>query len=325
MSVRILFTGVNSGIHKMSATDAELPSIAERLGHYLCLDIFDSPDVVICVDYDNRYKTLLLDAQASGVPLALVKQEPPVVNLSHRWENPSGLFNLVISRAKADQAPQFPAAQNWDVRLLTRDSRLNKIVAISADKWSSVPGELYSLRRKMYAHDSRIELFGRGWTDNNWKRFQRVIKELMIAVRHGIVPKLTNLPFAFIKPLDFKGVAEDKMEVLSRYHAALVIENDPTSLSEKVVDCLLAGTIPVYVGPPTSSFGIPEGLIIRSKADVSSLTSALDLALETDSQEFRSMAWSWASQDTSREHWSSGSVGARLITHIVRKTVKSSA
>lgn len=324
MSIKILFTGVNSGVAKISKFDKGLAGIARRQGYEVCQNIADSPDLLICIDYDPRYKKLLREAGDSGVPLVLVKQEPPVVIPSHRWANPSGLFDFVITRAKAEHTPIFPAHQHWDTGYLTRDVRLSKIVAISADKWSSVPGELYSLRRRVYSRDARLDVFGHGWTDTKWKRLQRVVKELLIPLKHGVMPTLANLPFAFDEPLSFKGIAGNKLEVLSSYHASLVIENDSSSLSEKLVDCILAGTIPVYVGPPTSPFGIPESLIIRSEADIESLTRALDLALETDSQEFRSRAWSWASQANSRENWSGESVGTSLLSHIVSQITNNS-
>jgi hypothetical protein len=168
----------------------------------------------------------------------------------------------------------------------------------------------------MHSRNARIELFAHGWADSKWKRLQRVVKELLIPLKYGIRPTLANLPCGFDQPLSLKGVAGNKLEALSSHHAALVIENDSRSPSEKVVDGLLAGTIPVYVGPPTSPFGIPEGPIIHSEADMKSLAHALDLAPEVDSREFRSRAWSWASRATSREHYSIESGGTRLISHI---------
>ena len=320
MSRRILFTGVNSGLSKMLENDAELPSIAKKLGHQLCSDLDQRPDVVICIDYDRKFKNLLVTARGLGVPLVLVKQEPPVVNPTHLNENPAGLFDLVISRAKADQKPTFPPAQIWDTTHIAKSTRLKRIVAISADKWSFIPGELYSLRRLMYATHSRITLYGRSWTDSNWTRFRRLLKELVIAASHGVVPKLANMRLAFKIPLNFQGVADNKLEVLSRYHAALVIENDATSLSEKLMDCILAGTIPVYVGPPTESFGIPNDLVVSCEPDASSISTALDLALERNSKEYRAKVWAWASQDSSRSAWSDESVGTTLLDYIVDKT-----
>jgi len=146
----------------------------------------------------------------------------------------------------------------------------------------------------------------------------------LIPLKHGVMPTLANLPFAFDEPFSFKGIAGNKLEVLSSYHASLVIENDSSSLSEKLVDCILAGTIPVYVGSPTSPFGFPESLIIRSEADIESLTRAPDLALEIDSQESRSRAWSWASQASSRENWSDEYVGTLLLPHIVSQITNNS-
>jgi hypothetical protein len=125
------------------------------------------------------------------------------------------------------------------------------------------------------------------------------------------------LAFAFLKPLNFKGIARNKLEVLSAYHASLVIENDESSMSEKLIDCILAGTIPIYVGPPVLAFNIPEDLVIHSKSDTSSIERAMDEALRWDSKDYRSRAWDWASQNITRSTWDSEEVGIRLLAHVI--------
>ena len=56
-----------------------------------------------------------------------------------------------------------------------------------------------------------------------------------------------------------KGIAKSKAETLSRYRFALCFENQvlPGWITEKIFDCLFAGTVPVYWGAPDVLDRIP--------------------------------------------------------------------
>ena len=62
----------------------------------------------------------------------------------------------------------------------------------------------------------------------------------------------------------YRGVTQDKRELLSRYRFALVFENTrfPGYVSEKLFDCLFAGAIPVYDGAPDVSRYVPHHVFI---------------------------------------------------------------
>jgi hypothetical protein len=62
----------------------------------------------------------------------------------------------------------------------------------------------------------------------------------------------------------YRGPVEDKLRVLTRYQFALAIENTrfPGYISEKLFDCLFAGTIPVYDGAPDALRDIPRDVFI---------------------------------------------------------------
>lgn len=81
---RILFTGVTPGVASDSADYAGLAASAHNLGHYICKDFSENPDLVICINYKNEYKRIIRKAKTLGVPTVLVKQEPPTVIPEHR-------------------------------------------------------------------------------------------------------------------------------------------------------------------------------------------------------------------------------------------------
>ena len=62
----------------------------------------------------------------------------------------------------------------------------------------------------------------------------------------------------------WRGKAGDKMEVLSQYKFAICYENAPYNgyVTEKIYDCLAAGTIPIYLGAPDIKEIVPDNCFI---------------------------------------------------------------
>lgn len=313
----ILFTGATPGVSSGSSHHTGLAASAHNLGYHICQDFSEDPDLVVCVNYKKKYKKLIRKAKTLGVPTVLVKQEPPTVIPEHRQANPGNLFDKVVTVGVANNEPMFKVEVSWDTRFISRSDRQNNIVAISADKWSFYSRELYSLRREVYSTDSRVDLYGNGWRQSNWKRVIRLTKELLIVLRSGCLPKLANLKLAFRAPKNYLGAIEDKKDILSRYRVSLVIENDDSAMSEKLVDCILSGTIPVYVGPEVSAFGIPDDIVVQSEPNLDSVIKSMTLALELDPISFRKRALAWASLESSKNNWDSKKIGEELVNNLV--------
>jgi hypothetical protein len=53
-----------------------------------------------------------------------------------------------------------------------------------------------------------------------------------------------------------------------------VIENSADYLSEKLIDAVISGTIPIYVGPNLNTFGLPAELAYQVNGDLSSIREA---------------------------------------------------
>jgi hypothetical protein len=146
-----------------------------------------------------------------------------------------------------------------------------------------------------------------------------VIKEIVISLRFRFMPTIGNIRWAFLKPASYLGVAKSKVETLSSYKVSLVIENNGSYMSEKLVDCILAGTIPVYVGESISGFQVPQDLVVVSRPEVGSIIESIDEALSWDSYEFRLRAKEWASREGIKERWESEYVIVRLLDHVQDK------
>jgi hypothetical protein len=133
-----------------------------------------------------------------------------------------------------------------------RQQRFHRIVMISGNhKPVSYHSELYSKRIDALAGLFKFEcvdLYGRGWErwwsrNSMWLPYWRHRKILMSI---------------------YKGACASKYEVMSQYHFALCFENMAMNgyITEKIFDCLYAGTIPIYLGAKDISDLIPEDVYI---------------------------------------------------------------
>jgi len=314
--MNIFFAGKKSGLNSAPNDNSSVARIAKNMGHTIDADNKKFPDIAICVDFSSKDVRALKSLKKKGVPLVLVKQEPVVTAPVHRHANPKGLFDMVITRGDPNSDLKFNTFQEWDTRFLTSRQRKSRVAAINANKWSAVPGELYSLRRKCYALDPRVDLHGHGWAEGFSATGLRMAKEIFIAISSGIVPQISNLRWGFLLPANYQGPAEDKILSLSAYKVSLVIENCQSYMSEKLVDSILAGCIPVYVGADPKLFDIPDDLYVRAAPDSESVKKSIDRALEMNHTEFLLSAKNWAESPGVKETWEHVAVVESLIRHV---------
>lgn len=112
------------------------------------------------------------------------------------------------------------------------------LTAITADKKSDIPGELYSERARVYT-----------WFENNRPDDFEF---------YGIRWKKEEHP-------GYKGTVEDKLKVYHNYKFAICLENtrgDADYVTEKIYDCLCAGIIPIYGGAKNIKDYVPENCYI---------------------------------------------------------------
>lgn len=230
----------------------------EHISNYYSLGILDN------------YKALL---QRKDVRLkAFVIFEPPVVDprlyralteLTSAFErvyihNTIGdgysLKGVDVSKLRKLYWPQPRAeviAQYWE-----RTERSNRIVVINGNHIPrKVPNELYSKRieaMSALAPLGVIDLYGRGWGKwwsraSMWLPYWKNRKTLMSI---------------------YKGQCDSKYEILSRYRFSLCLENMEMAgyVTEKIFDCLYAGTIPIYLGAPDINSLIPEQTYIDCRS-----------------------------------------------------------
>ena len=123
-------------------------------------------------------------------------------------------------------------------------------VLINSNLQSNVKGELYSERRRVIEWFEKnqmdsFDLFGYGWDTNSLTLFNKKIFKTKLLSK---------------KLKTYKGIAFDKLLVLSKYKFSICFENTNNInyyITEKIFDSFLAGTVPVYWGTPNISDLIP--------------------------------------------------------------------
>ncbi|OGQ55114.1 MAG: hypothetical protein A3J24_06525 [Deltaproteobacteria bacterium RIFCSPLOWO2_02_FULL_53_8] len=141
----------------------------------------------------------------------------------------------------------------------TKAGRLNRVVVINGNhKPISRTGELYSKRIEAMAALARlnaVDLYGSGW-EKWWAR------------RSWWLPYWLNR--SALMSIS-QGACASKYETLSRYRFCLCFENTQMAgyVTEKIFDCLYAGTIPLYLGAPDIDSLIPSAAYIDCRKFVS--------------------------------------------------------
>ncbi len=151
------------------------------------------------------------------------------------------------------------------------------LTAISANKASNQPNELYSARIRSFAYfaeayGSMFDLYGIGW--------DRPPEAASTSEQAAAVARA------------YRGSVHDKSKTLSNYRFAIAYENTTRPLgyvTEKVFDCLRAGCIPVYLGPENAFNYVDADAVIDRRCFESDeeLSDYLLSMTESQWEEFR--------------------------------------
>jgi len=147
------------------------------------------------------------------------------------------------------------------------------LVNISANKYSSHPLELYSVRRTSIKYFERnfcdqFDLYGIGW-NKPATMIQNYLK--------------TSYPLYS----SYKGVVASKADVFPKYRFALCYENamEPGYITEKVFDCMRSDCVPIYLGAPNINEYLPPNTFI-DRRQFSSDEHLADFILSISEQKY---------------------------------------
>jgi hypothetical protein len=190
-----------------------------------------------------------------------------------------------------------------------------RLVLINANKMSLISGELYSFRRELM-HAFPIDTFGHHWTSKLSDRVKTLLGEVKIALSNLLRPQFSSIRLWWARHPNIKGPVSDKLKTLEKYQLAVVVENSTDYMSEKLFDALVAGCLPIYVGPDPTSYGIPEHLVVRSDPNLTSFSAALVRAQAVDTELWMQDLKAFLQLSSTQETWAANKVFERLVKHI---------
>ena len=135
------------------------------------------------------------------------------------------------------------------------------VTLINANKVSPVKKENYGLRR-VYAHvlpENLLAVYGDLWASSISKKVIHRLMVLLFALKSGYIPKIFSIyGNLHWKYRSAKGPLENKQLTLQSSKFSIIIENDSSYISEKLIDALINGCIPIYFGPKNIDSIIPR-------------------------------------------------------------------
>lgn len=254
----------------------------------------------IFIAFDPSKKDIRLAKKDKLALRIAILMEPPVVLPSNA--NPENFkdFDLVFELGRLpEDVPEGHVAFPWPQEIeispgFHNSNRKKELAIVCGNKFSFLPGELYSLRRKLIIGlDKKIDLYGTGWTEKRIATLIKVAKSAVFAIIKGRFSPSAASTLMLQTPKNFRGQPKDKLLTLQDYQSSLVIENWKNYYTEKLFDALKAGCLPIYVGPPLERIGIPEGYAIQAPSnypDLAELISRSDHQMD-DPKRKEIMGW----------------------------------
>lgn len=160
--------------------------------------------------------------------------------------------------------------------------------------------ELYTERLRaleFFSQFDEIDLYGMAWDIPPYRVGETWIPATFTRINRYLrqhVPFLRKHPYEKVIRKVYRGVAQSKLETQSHYTFTICYENMtlPGWINENIFDCFVAGTVPVYLGPPDITDYVPANCFIdkRQFPTYAELRSFLKSLSERDIQTYKENA-----------------------------------
>lgn len=217
----------------------------------------------------------------------------------------------VVSRAINQNIFKF---EQWDQRPI-------KLSLIASNKVSPTFENNYKLRRRLAKSlpKETFEIYGALWNSTLSSRIRHRVGVLKFALQSKTMPNLFEIyGNLFRKYPAAVGVVRDKHEIVRKSKFSLIIENDNNYVSEKLIDALLGGSIPIYYGGDYQRVGIPRELVI---ADLNSEREVVDFIDNISKEEilnFQLKVQEWLQSPSFFQVWAGDHVFATIAGEIAQ-------
>lgn len=302
--MKLFLTGPHGHASVHNEKELKLSTFLEARGWVLA-DSEDDADAICSVEVplNSLHRPLIPKSYVNNA--LLVVHEPSVVRPFNIKTNVLNRFRKVVlvGRPNCENSAFWPALYLDRFSTFSAKEKLPRACMISSNRLSLVKGELYSLRRKVVDSNPVVDLYGQGWDSTLSSRLKQLLFEIYLSSASGNFPQLRALKGYFRTKRLSLGAVGDKLEKNSHYKVSVVIENSMEYMSEKLLEAIAAGSIPVYVGPKVTSFGIPGSLVVQVDPTVDSVNEGITKALEMNHHDWSKTVLEWL-ENIPEEEWS---------------------
>ena len=309
-------------------------------------------DFYIAFNHSRRNYRAFIKSGGSKSRAALIRLEPTSVYPAQYQKKIEELYGQIITLGETpnfksnsipwpyyfNQNPLMPSewrpdlAQELQNHLAKQDYSLDgwkkrayPLSMIASNKVSAISKNNYQLRR-MFASEipnSVLYVFGSLWGSRFLEKLAHRLGVLFFALRTGVAPNLIQIYGRFFQRYStFQGGVLDKHTVICNSKFSLVIENDESYVSEKLIDALVGGSIPIYFGGRFETFGIPERSVVSGLRSVSEILKFMRAITDEEIELRLSETRKWIRSEEFLQSWFGDNVFGRVASDIGEKFKK---
>lgn len=215
----------------------------------------DEETICLTIDYDFTSKLPKVSHKV------LILFEPSVVMPKQYKVANWKLFDVVVcfNPWRSKMLGNIPfALQPYDLRCEFVDPEIDRsknIAFINSNKFSASIRSNYALRRKCLLEllENKIEFshYGENWNMSLpleiQKRFAVLRLSFQAREKFSLKEALSHTGKFYE---NYLGECSNKLNVLANHRMSLIIENQSDAFTEKALDSIASGCVPIYVGPP---------------------------------------------------------------------------
>jgi len=239
-----------------------------------------------------RYYESLISSKPGYKSILVIVEQPSVNPLQHKKKYRKLFDHVFVSSYELAEKYggiyfTFPLRVNAFQEISKKEPNKKTIFGIVAtSKNSLVKSSLYKLRPatiNFLSKSDQIIFGGKDFNSTRISNWRMDLNYCLFLLKNGIRPHLRQFRFRKLRfsKLRYLGEVESKDDVFKQVDVVLCFENDYYEFSEKFVDAISAGKVPLYIGPNLDYLGIPNSVYIKSEPNLCKLKKILK---EVDSE-----------------------------------------
>ena len=335
-----------------SSSETEFPHLWKSLdsfGIQVTQDL-DAAVVFISINHSPRHLRAFREGEGSDKLRVLVRLEPRATYPVQYLDRIVNKYDLVITPGSLRHEttrlmwpyfyqinplrPISPAPTLHDLigELLTRndrnlwDCRPYLLTLIASNKTSPTKYSNYALRRRAVKEltNRGLTSFGEKWDSPLPTRLAERTRIAWGALKTSYFPNLVALTDGlFTNFPEVKGQVQDKHSIVRKSKFSLVIENDNHYVSEKIIDALVGGSLPFYMGGNLELVGIHSD-VVRTVINFEAVIDTILALTPGEIDQWRQNAFNYVISKEFVKAWSGEEVYQSIAQLIWQQTKRNS-